>query len=103
VKPVRPNDEAEEEFRHHVRWYEAETAGLGEKLLADIGAAIGLIARHPGIGEPVRGIRPRGTVRRLPLRRFPFLLVYREFHDHLEVVALAHTSRKPRYWRGRLE
>jgi hypothetical protein len=28
--------------------------------------------------------------------------VYREHPDHLEVVALAHTSRKPKYWQGRL-
>jgi hypothetical protein len=29
--------------------------------------------------------------------------VYRERADHLEIVALAHTSRKPRYWRDRVK
>lgn len=41
-------------------------------------------------------------VRRVPLRHFPFLLVYREYPDNLEIVALAHTSRKPKYWRSRM-
>lgn len=99
---VRPNAEAEEEFRHYIRWYENETAGLGDRLWSEIEAAIELISARPAIGEVVRRIRVRGTVRRIPLRHFPFLLVYREHHDHLEIVALAHTSRKPNYWRGRL-
>ena len=102
MKPVRPNDDAEAEFRENVRWYEEESAGLGDRLWSEIQAAISLIATHPSIGEVVRRVRRSGPVRRLPLRHFPFFLVYREYTDHIEVVALAHTSRKPNYWRGRL-
>jgi toxin ParE1/3/4 len=101
--PVRPNAEAEEEFRYYIRWYENESAGLGDRLWFEIQAAIDLISGHPAIGESVRRLRTRGSVRRVPLRHFPFLLVYREHADHLEIVALAHTSRKPRYWRERLK
>ncbi len=102
MKPVRPNYDAEAEFRQNIQWYEAESAGLGDRLWSEIQAAISLISTHPSIGEVVRGVRHPGPVRRIPLRRFPFFLVYREYTDHLEVVALAHTSRKPNYWRGRL-
>jgi len=98
--PVRPNAEAEEEFRYYIHWYENESIGLGDRLWSEIQAAIGLISEHPSIGEAVR--RVRGPIRRVPLRHFPFLLVYREHSDHLEIVALAHTNRKPRYWRGRV-
>lgn len=100
--PVRPNAEAEQEFKDYVRWYERETPGLGGRLWSEIEAAIDLISVHPAIGEVIRRVRTRGTVRRVPLRHFPFLLIYREHSDHLEVVALAHTSRKPNYWRSRL-
>jgi plasmid stabilization system protein ParE len=102
MKPVRLSDDAEAEFRENIHWYEAESAGLGDRLWTEIHAAISLISTHPSIGEVVPRLRRPGPVRRILLRHFPFFLVYREYTDHIEVVALAHTSRKPNYWRGRL-
>ena len=101
--PVRPNAEAEDEFRHYLRWYENESRGLGDRLWSEIQAAIDLISTYPAIGEPVRGIAAKRLVRRIPLRHFPFFLVYRAHEDHLEIVALAHTSKLPKYWRARLD
>ena len=100
--PVRPNTDVEEEFRYYIRWYENESDGLGDRLWTEIQAAIDLIALHPAIGEAVPRLDRRRRIKQVPLRHFPFLLVYREHEDHLEIVALAHTSRKPRYWRERL-
>lgn len=99
---VRPNEAAEAEFRYYIRRYESESAGLGDRLWSEIEAAISLISDFPSVGEVVRRVGVKEVVRRVPLRHFPFLLVYRVYSDHIEVVALAHTSRKPRYWRGRL-
>jgi plasmid stabilization system protein ParE len=101
-KPVRTNADAEEDVRYYIQWYERESLGLGERLWLEIQAGIELISDYPGVGERVRRVRVKEPVRRLPLRHFPFLLVYREFENHLEVVALAHTSRDARYWRKRL-
>jgi len=103
TKGVRPNDAAVEEFRYYIHWYEAESLGLGDRLWSEIQAAISLISTFPSIGEGVGGLSVRETVRRVPLRHFPFRLVYREYTDHLEIVALAHTSREPDYWHSRLE
>ncbi|HUR83349.1 MAG TPA: type II toxin-antitoxin system RelE/ParE family toxin [Thermoanaerobaculia bacterium] len=103
TRAVRPNAAAEEEFSDYIQWYENESAGLGDRLWLEIQATIELIASRPAIGEAVGRLRVRGSIRRVPLRHFPFLLVYREHPDHLEIVALAHTSRKPRYWRDRLK
>ena len=102
IKPVRPNAAAEAEFREAIHWYERRSTGLGERLWREIQAAIDLITTHPEIGGAVQRLRFRETVRRIRLSHFPFLLIYRERDDHLEVIALAHTSRKPRYWRSRL-
>jgi plasmid stabilization system protein ParE len=66
VTPVRPNAEAEEEFRYYIHWYENESVGLGDRLWAEIQAALDLISERPAIGETVRRIRVRGTVRRVP-------------------------------------
>jgi len=98
---VRPSPFAEDEIEYYIRHYESESPGLGDRLWRDIQNVKELISQHPLIGESVR--RTRGLVRRFPLHDFPFFLIYRERVDHLQIVALAHTSRKPYYWRGRLK
>ena len=42
-----------------------------------------------------------GTQRYI-MKRFPFVVVYRVAADGIEVVAVAHGSRKPGYWKNRL-
>jgi toxin ParE1/3/4 len=102
TKHVRPNEFAENEIEFYVRRYEGESPGLGDRLWVEIQTAIDLISRHPRIGAFVQRVRVRGGMRRLPMNRFPFVLVYREHDEYVEIVALAHTSRKPNYWRSRL-
>ena len=100
TKPVEAGTSARREIRRYVAHYEDESPGLGERLVSDIEAATALIAEYPSIGERVRRIRD--VVRRVPLRRFPFLLIYRERASDIQIIALAHTSRRPNYWRSRL-
>lgn len=101
MKAVRPSPFAEAEIREYLRWYESESTGLGDRLWGEIQTVVDLIAEHPLIGKAVP--RTGGMIRRFPLRHFPFFLIYREWRDHLQIVALAHTSRKPNYWKDRLE
>jgi toxin ParE1/3/4 len=101
VKPVRTNPDADEEIFSHIRYYAARSANLGVQLWGEVQAVFKLIAEHPLIGEVVPRARVHGTARRIPLRRFPFFLIYRIHTDYVEVMARAHTSRKPNFWRGR--
>jgi plasmid stabilization system protein ParE len=101
TKVVRPSSFAQDEITYYLGRYDREIPGLGDRLWSDIQAVVDLIAKHPAIGEAVR--RTKGAVRRVPLRHFPFFLIYRERGDFLEIVALAHSSRKPGYWRARLK
>lgn len=39
-------------------------------------------------------------VRQAQLRRFPYLLVFRLLGEAIEVIAVAHAHRAPRYWGG---
>ncbi|MHB8473882.1 MAG: type II toxin-antitoxin system RelE/ParE family toxin [Gammaproteobacteria bacterium] len=41
-------------------------------------------------------------IKRLILKRFPYAIVVRETAEEIIVVAIAHQSRRPRYWRYRL-
>jgi plasmid stabilization system protein ParE len=44
---------------------------------------------------------PRGT-RKTKLPCFPFLVIYREKGDAIQILAIAHGRRRPGYWRNRL-
>lgn len=51
--------------------------------------------------QPELGAPWRGTNRRMPLRRFPYSIVYLLLPEEIRVIAIAHQRRKPGYWRGR--
>lgn len=96
--PIRFAQPASEEFEAAIRWYEQRTTGLGREFYDAVVAAIDLISVHPEIGTTRQS--PPAT-RHLVLPRFPYQIVYRVKPDDLYVVAVAHTSRRPGYWKGR--
>jgi len=100
-KPVQTNPFADDDIFNYVQYYAARSRHLGERLWDEIQAAFTLISDYPLIGEVVPRVRLRGAARRIPLRRFPLFVIYRIHDDYTEVMALAHTSRKPNYWRSR--
>jgi toxin ParE1/3/4 len=54
------------------------------------------------LGEfPRLGSIWRGRIRRLPLRRFPYSIVYYLHDSEVRVLAIAHQRRRPGFWRGR--
>ena len=81
--------------------YEAPRQGLGAQFFAEVGRVLELILRHPRIGSPVPRVRATYGARRVLLRHFPYFVVYRERSEDIHVIAIAHTSRKPGYWRHR--
>ena len=54
------------------------------------------ILRFPQSGSRV------AKVRRCVFSGFPYSMIYKVYPDHLFVIALAHASRRPGYWRKRL-
>ena len=101
TKPVRAEADAEEELRAAVAWYEGQRPDLGAALFAETQRVVDLIENFPGVGAQVPRVRARYETRRIPLRRFPYVIVYRERTHESQVIAFAHTSRKPGYWRSR--
>jgi plasmid stabilization system protein ParE len=98
VKPLQISEPASQELAEAVRWYEERRPGWGARLFDAVSRAFDLIERHAEIGAP-RGSQP--AVRQLAVRGFPYLVVYRTRPDDSYVVALAHTSRRPGYWKDR--
>jgi plasmid stabilization system protein ParE len=95
---VEFHPEAEEEMREAARWYETQSAGLGQAFLDAVDAAAARIAANPeafGFAGP--------GIRRHLVRRFPFGILYQVEPDRIYILAIAHGRRKPNYWRDRLE
>lgn len=83
-------------------WYEAEMPGLGLELQDAIEEAIDRIKATPEAAPAWPDIDAPVTVRRALIRRFPFALAYFVHAGTVSIIAVAHTSRKPGYWRHRL-
>lgn len=83
-------------------WYERERPGRGQRLYTAVERAVRLVAAFPTAGPTFPEIDPERGVRRLIVRGFPFVLAYRVLGDTIRIDAVAHTRRRPGYWRRRI-
>ena len=97
MKPVRFHPAALEELVHEVEYYTAVSKQLGSSLADAIEAAIGRASEFPSMGPPYK----YKTRRTFP-GKYPFSLVYVEREADVFVLAFAPDSRKPGYWRSRV-
>ena len=91
------SEAAEAELVDGAKTY-AEVAGkdLGLEFIAEFERCVDLLCQRPFLGMVAEEF-----VRRFPLRRFPYSIVYRVVGEDLRIVALAHHRRRPAYWAGR--
>ena len=96
---VRLHDDVDQELEEAFDFYEGRRRGLGAEFLEEFVRGTRQIA-----AAPVRWPRDRSRpdVRRYRLHRFPYVLVYQIRNDHALIVAVMHGSRRPGYWRDRL-
>lgn len=103
MKAVRLASEALDEANDAADWYEARRSGLGLAFVAELNACIDLIADHSQVFPRLAGTDPHLDIRRGLLSRFPYAVVFLELPDRIQVLAVAHTSRRPGYWLNRIE
>jgi plasmid stabilization system protein ParE len=101
IDSVVIEDAAQEELCEAIAWYENKQQGLGEEFFDEVFQTLELIERHPDLGADVPNVPHQRKVRQLPLRRFPYSIVYRRKDTEIQVVAFAHHRRKPGYWFSR--
>jgi len=100
VKPARLTPPAESELREATGWYRDRSAALARDFLAEVRRTLETLEEFPGAGANVP-YADDSAIRRLPIRRFPYQVVYVELNDRLEVVAIAADRKRPGYWLGR--
>ena len=93
MKEIRESREAAEEIDRALA-----LSDLPAEFRAAIDDALTLVAT--GVLTPPRIGRCR--FREFVLSRFPYSLILEEFPDRIRVIAFAHHSREPGYWRDRL-
>lgn len=94
---VELTPEALREIEDAFEWYLERSLQAAEAFVREVDNAVALIASSPTIWPSFEA----GT-RRYVLRKFPYNIVYREIQAGIEVVAVAHQKRRPRYWIRRL-
>ncbi len=87
---------AETELQEASDWYEAQREGLGLEFLVSVRHRIAVLLENPQRWRLFQGTR------RVLLGRFPYAIVYREVApDEIEIIAVAHFKRRPKYWTTR--
>ncbi|MBU2591401.1 MAG: type II toxin-antitoxin system RelE/ParE family toxin [Nitrospinae bacterium] len=96
MNQVQFDPEARSEFLATVRYYEECQLGLGNRFRLVFESATRRISKTPFryrlLKAPFRGCL---------LPKFPYLIIYSVEPDHIRIIALAHTKRKPGYWLSR--
>ena len=88
--------EAEAEAAAQRDYYDSKEEGLGRRFSEWLMMHVGLLTANP------KSFPVKWNVRHCYMSIFPFDIVFEEFDDHIVVYAVAHTKRKPGYWRERL-
>jgi plasmid stabilization system protein ParE len=98
MKRVVLTAEATAELEGAVEWYEERATGLGLEFLHTVDGALHAIAWSP---DAFARWERDDRFRKFVVRRFPYVVFYREAADQIDVVAIAHGARRPGYWRKR--
>ena len=88
---------AAREYRSARDWYVARSTEVAKRFHASVDRAVDRIAAQ---AESLP--RLLGEYRYVRVGRFPYLLIFRQIAGkEIVILAVAHTSRRPGYWRRR--
>lgn len=92
------HEEAEAEFASAAVYYEDRVEDLGERFIHEVEVTLDRI-----LVAPSRFRLFDGECRKASLARFPYFLIYRTNGNNAQIIALMHSSRRPGYWKHRLD
>ena len=97
MRPVVYHCEADVELVEAAKYYQCQRQGLGRKFLHAVHVAMARIQENPNqfpiFDEPVRSCRVLG---------FPHRLFFEVLPNGVFILPVAHASREPGYWKGRV-
>ena len=88
---IEVRDEARDDIRSALLWYAAQRPGLELEFLDALGDDFDFLLRAP------RGARRiKGTIRQIPMARFPYQLIHSGEKDVIVILRVFHNRRDPR-------
>jgi len=97
LKPVLIQAAARQELHDSTAWYREKNPRVADRFVTEVYKTLEQIEKLPAMGKRIPHVI--GSARRLPVARFPYYVVFEEFADRVEVLAIAHNRRRPGYWR----
>jgi plasmid stabilization system protein ParE len=97
VKPLLIQRAARQDLEDATAWYRERNPTIAERFVGELRRTLVLVEKFPSTGARVPSAN--ADARRLPIDGFPYHLVFQEFADRVEVLAVAHDRRRPGYWR----
>jgi plasmid stabilization system protein ParE len=95
--PVILHAEAREEFDEAFDWYERKRPGLGVDFMTCVQETLKYVSKTPRRYPEVLQ-----DVRRAPVRRFPYSVLYRVESSRVMIFAVFHGKRDPKVWQERV-
>lgn len=91
--------EAFKEYQAAVDWYQERNPAAAQRFVLEVEKVVTMIATQPDrFGWYLKPFREAGLV------RFPYSIIYRaDSAGDVLVLAVAHSSREPGYWKNRTE
>lgn len=96
-KRIEFHEAASLELEAAFDWYLERSEPAAARFAAEIDEALASIAQ-----APQRWPQSNLGTSKFVLRRFPFVVFYRELALSIQIVAIAHGHRRPGYWKNRL-
>ncbi|GGG43135.1 type II toxin-antitoxin system RelE/ParE family toxin [Bizionia arctica] len=79
--------EAQEEIDEAIMWYESKQVGLGADFLNYLDGYFQTLKNRKALFE----IKRKPVFRELPLKRFPYIIIYEEYQNQIIVYSVFHT------------
>ena len=82
---------AESEIEETIEFYESKRKGLGNQILVYFKGYLKILKTNPELFS----IKKSPFYRELPLKKFPFVIIYEIFQNEVIIYSVFHTSRNP--------
>lgn len=96
---IELHPDAQAELRDAALWYDERRRGLGNEFVSEVMRILTKTGEAPALFPSWPGMSTRvPIIRQAIVQRFPYLVAFEVHEQHIVVLAIAHSKRRPLYW-----